>query len=252
MRANLRPFLAATAMLALACAHRDAVQRPHQEPNGAAGGGDSEEGATEPAPYETPGPAGPPIEPSRKSNLDRAGTGAGLEFGLAGGGDDLVTATYADGHEATMAAGGLLLVALNAEWTPIRTRAHHGFGVGLSGGIKYNSLGASNGSVRFLRFPVIASAHALWHVKQKHFFLTRAGLEKDLAPTLSGDGLAAGLNLGLSSHIGALGEAGIYWQAARDLGIDLKVRYTWIEYRYGRATIDGSSVAFLATVHVPL
>jgi len=254
MRANLPPFLVATAMLALACAtaHHDVAEGARQEPGRATGGGDSEEATTEPAAYETPSAAAPPIERRRKSKLDRAGTGFGVEFGLGGGGDDLVSATYADGHQAKMSAGGLLLLALHAEWTPIRTREHHGFGLGLSGGFKYNGLSAANGSVKFMRYPVIASAHALLHVKQKYFFLARAGLEKDFAPALSGDGLGVGVNASFTSNLGALGEVGVYWQANKDLGCDVKVRYTRIEYGYPGGSIDGSSLALLATALMTL
>jgi hypothetical protein len=251
MSASLRPFPIATALLALASAcataHHDGAQRSRQEPGPVAGGGDGEEAAAEPVPYETPTAAGPPPEHRRESKLDRAGTGFGLEFGMGGGGDDLVAATYADGHQAKMSAGGLLLLALHAEWTPVRTHQHHGFGVGVSGGVKYNGLSGNNGSVKFLRYPVIASAHALWHVKQKYFFLTRAGVEKDLAPALSGDGVGVGVNASFTSNLGVLGEVGVYWQADRDLGFDVKLRYTRIEYGYGSGSIDGSSIALLVT-----
>jgi hypothetical protein len=252
MRVNLPPFLVAPVLLILAtsCAttHHDIAQPSRQEP----GGGDSEEATAEPVPYETPTAAGPPAEHRRESKLDKAGTGLGVEFGMGGGGDDLVTATYTDGHQAKMSAGGLLVLALHAEWTPIRTRERHGFGLGLSAGVKYNGLSADNGSVKFLRYPVIASAHALLHVKQKYFFLARAGLEKDFAPALSGDGLGVGMNASFTSSLGAMGEMGVYWQANRKLGCDVKVRYTHIKYSYGSGSVDGSSLALLATALMTL
>lgn len=263
MSANPCLLPVATALLALAgacaTANHDVAQRSRQEPGRVGAGADSEEATTDegsvttmPAPYETPTAAGPPTKRRRESKLDRAGTGAGVEFGMAGGGDDLIAATYADGRQATMSAGGLLLLALHAEWTPIRTRGHHGFGLGVSGGFKYNGLSGSNGSVKFLRYPVIASVHALWHVKQKYFLLTRAGLEKDFAPALSGDGVGVGVNASFTSNLGVLSEAGVYWQADREVGFDVKVRYTWIEYGYGSTRIDGSSVALLATALMTL
>jgi hypothetical protein len=217
--------------------------------------GEEEQGDAGPAPapavYESP--AAPPAKRKQPvPRLARAGTGVVMELGAAFGGDDLVTAVFSNGESDTLTAGGGVLLLLGGEWTPFRSRKFHGLGFGLRAGLKYDSVGASNGKISLMRFPVLASVHGLIHFHRGFFALGRVGVEKDFRPVLSGEGDARLSSVTFANRLGVFVESGFYWQTGWDTGFGLSVRYTWMEYGFASAQLDASSVALVGTFHVSL
>ena len=199
-------------------------------------------------PYESPSNAQVETRNSGSSS-PRIGTGLNLELGLAFGGDDMVTALYTNGDRSTLTAGGGVLLSIGGEWTPFWRHRSIGFGLGVNIGFKYNSVGASNGTVSLRRFPLVSVVHALFLVKKRFFLIAKAGAVKDLGLDLSGDGLAAGLHATMTSSLGILGGLGLCWQLDRDTGVELAFRYTVIQYTLPGGTLDGSSATILTGLH---
>jgi len=172
-----------------------------------------------------------------------------LDFGLgfALGGDDLVYAEFDTGEDTTLSAGNGVIVNLGATVTPLWF-GRIGLGASVDLGIKYAGIEASNGSVSFTRFPVVASAHGLFSVNTNWSVLVAGGLHYDLGASLSGDGLFDDLQFDSESALGFMIEAGGYYEE-RPLGIDVTLRYTALEYEFDGRKVDGMSIGLFGTFH---
>jgi hypothetical protein len=61
-------------------------------------------------------------------------------------------------------------------------------------------------------------------------FLLRAGAEWDLGAHVSGDGIASGLEADLSSHLGFVGDIGLWYQSSNQVSMTLTFRYNRMTY----------------------
>jgi hypothetical protein len=117
-----------------------------------------------------------------------------LGLGLAFGGDDLIKATMSNGDTQTLSAGTGVDLTLGATLTPLWIANTAGFGVGASVGVKYDSVGGSNGSADLTRFPVELWAQTLLRLSPRWFLAVAGGAHKDLDVSLGSSGVASGFN----------------------------------------------------------
>jgi opacity protein-like surface antigen len=118
--------------------------------------------------------------------------GAGLTFG----GDTLANVTYTDGTTDSIKAGGLFALYGGGEFRV-------GDAVSLQATIGYHvddTKAASNGSVKFSRYPVDLLAY--YHLNDK--FRLGAGAQFVNSPKLDGSGVASNINMSFESTTGVV------------------------------------------------
>lgn len=71
-----------------------------------------------------------------------------------------------------------------------------------------------------------------------------AGISKDIAPSLSGDGSAAGLQADFGSPLGWFVDFGALWYQNWQTALGASIRYTHARYTYAGESFDASSVGF--------
>jgi hypothetical protein len=179
------------------------------------------------------------------------GNGPNFEIGAMFGGDTLVTATFENGDTENIKAGQGLLLTVGWMWTPLMSGNNFGAGAGFNIGWKVDFINASNASVTFSRFPLMLAAHALIPLDERWRLLVRAGPYTELAPNLSGDGLASG-GLDFGTAIGAMGEAGFYYMSGAHSGLGLVLRYTSLHLSAGGASVDASNFGVVLSTHYRL
>ncbi|HEY7371587.1 MAG TPA: hypothetical protein VIF57_05360 [Polyangia bacterium] len=172
-----------------------------------------------------------------------------MDLGYAGGGRDLVTATFANGEESTLSSGDGLILALGADFTPIWIGDVLGLGAGATFGLKYAEVGASNGRVSLLRFPLAATMNVFVGVSRRWLLLFRAGVVEDTNARLTGNGVANLPDIPLSSSLGFIGEAGVAFARGDHLGMSLTMRITAIDYSYGGETIPAANIGVVMSLY---
>jgi hypothetical protein len=187
-----------------------------------------------------------PTRPFSRVRIDRgqvAGaaerSNVGMRFitGVTIGGERLASVTFTNGESEDLRAGDGIHLAFGLNWTPIWLDNWVGLGAGLDGGLKYASIGASNGHISLLSWPVILSLHTMLAGGTNWSLLARAGLEKDFAPRMSGDGLGAGADASLSSKVGFMGELGPTFTRPGAAGYGFVARFSSIEYTFAGVAI---------------
>lgn len=116
---------------------------------------------------------------------------------VTGGGDTLAHVTYTNGDTKDIKSGGLVDIKGGIEYrapdSPFAVQASLGYHV--------DRTAASNGDVRFTRYPL--ELLGFWSAQPN--FRIGGGLRKALSPKLSSSGVAAGLgNADLSSTVGVV------------------------------------------------
>jgi hypothetical protein len=115
-------------------------------------------------------------------------------FGLTGGGKTLAEVQYTDGHTQSIKSGGLVELKLGLQYrstgSPVATQ--------LTVGYHIDDTNASNGSVRFSRYPVELLGY--WHINDN--VRLGGGLRWTLNPKLSLSGEAGSGSLGFKSSLG--------------------------------------------------
>lgn len=175
-----------------------------------------------------------------------------VELGAGGGGDDLVTVTLSDGSRQTLSAGDGVAVSVGLMVTPLWLGDRLGAGVTATAGYKGMSVGGSNGGIGLGRFPVTAAIHVLPRFAQRWFFLIRGGIDQETNVSLSGSGIASGVEHGLRATLGAFGEAGVYniLDTPEQRGASsLTLRYTKLTYTAEGGSADGSSVMLFCAIY---
>jgi hypothetical protein len=178
----------------------------------------------------------------------RPGTGIGFDTGFAFGGKSLVHATFTDGSTDDLAAGEGLILNVTGAATLFWLSDAVGFGVGGQIGLKYRSVGASNASISFTRFPAVVFGQMVAPATPRGSFLLRAGAEKDLGASISGDGDAAGVDVSLSSNLGFMGELGFWYRLSNNGAMTGTLRFTRVQYSAAGGNVDGTSGAVLLGV----
>ncbi len=151
----------------------------------------------------------------------------GLDFTF--GGDKLDTATYTNGVNRDITAGGLMQLKGGAEfqlapqWSLQATIGYH-----------VDRAGANNGSITFQRFPL--EAIAFYQVAPQ--FRLGAGLRAALSPNFSQSGVAGNANLDLTTKVGFVIEG--EYMFSPQFGLSVR----GVSEKYGvsgySGTIDGS------------
>lgn len=188
-----------------------------------------------------------PTADAEASEPYRPKFGVNGAFGLAFGGDDLVTAEYDNGEERTLSAGTGVILSVGATATPLWA-GPVGFGVGVDLGWKYTQLTAENGTLSLERFPVVGSLHTLFHVGGSWYLLAAGGVHHELGVSISGDGVFDGISADPESSLGFMGEIGALY-GKRGFGVDATLRYTTLEYEANGDTADASNFGFFTGVH---
>jgi hypothetical protein len=173
-----------------------------------------------------------------------------FEIGAFFGGTDLVTADLSDGSSETLSAGQGLGISLGGMWTPLWAADAAGFGLGFDAGVIYDSVGGSNASVSFTRFPIGLTAHTLLRLDDRWLWMFKAGIRKELDIGLSGAGDAD--SVPITGDLGVLGEAGIYYVLSsgdQHGATSFTIRYTASHDSIGGASVSASNIGLVWTTY---
>lgn len=187
-------------------------------------------------------------EPARRRAQPIAAFRLGL--GLAGGGDDLIEATYTNGNTDTLSAGSGVSFTLGASLTPLWIADAIGFGLGGSFGYKVDSIDASNGSIELSRVPIDVWMQSLVRVSPRWFISLAWGPHKDLDIGLSGSGLASDLRATFDCSWGWMAEIGVLNWSSQYVGGGVAFRYTKVQYLYDGVGLNAESFGLELSLHL--
>jgi hypothetical protein len=173
--------------------------------------------------------------------------GVGLGFGLAFGGESLVTATLSDGTTDELNAGQGVLLTARAFLNPLWVSEVIGFGLGVEWGWKYTSISASNAGLSLTRFPFELMGRFLARFNGDCYLVLAGGLHNESGVRISGSGAFGGLEGKLDDALGPTGEVGVLF-SSEHVGIDLTLRYTHLTYTVGSASGDASHVGLFTGI----
>jgi hypothetical protein len=152
----------------------------------------------------------------------------GMAF--TGGGETLVTVTYSDGTSKNIKSGGLIDLKLGADY-----RVNDMFSLQGSVGFHTDSTSASNGSVRFTRFPIELLGY--WHASPA--FRLGGGVRVPTGAKLRSSGVAASLgDTSFDTSAGVVLEGEYFFSPHFGLGL----RAVKETYEVGGSKIDGDHV----------
>lgn len=175
----------------------------------------------------------PPTEFARAAHQGKliSTLGVNITAGLAFGGDTVFRATYSDGSTSSMQAGDGLSVLGGLTFTPFWFGDRFGLGLGAEAGYKYRANRADNGTAELTRFPLLVTARGLFALGANWHLLAAVGGQADLGTQMSGDGIAANLDVKLKDSLGLVMEAGVLLGAPRSFGAEITGRYTMQRYQ---------------------
>lgn len=154
-----------------------------------------------------------------------------LQAGLTGGGDTLATAIFSNGDTKKIDAGGLVHLAAGVLWTP------HNVPLAMQATIGYHvdEITASNGDMRFSRYPVELMALYTGAGRLR----LGAGFRYVNAPRLAIDlDGQAGATIDYKDALGLIAEVGFQFSPQ----LWLAVRGTFEEYKVDK--LNGTNVSF--------
>jgi hypothetical protein len=197
----------------------------------------------------------PPQEGPQEEEVDEwlrhPGSGVMFDFGGFGGGADLATAQLSDGTNETLSAGGGVFFSIGGLLTPVWIGDAVGFGLGGYAGVKYQSIGGSNGHLSLNRFPLGVGAHSLIRLSERWFLFLRGGIQKEVGGSLSGDGDVSG-SQDLTTSLGVLAEGGFYYvskAADNHMAALLTFRYTTGQDSANGQTVEANSAGIVLGIH---
>lgn len=161
-------------------------------------------------------------------------------LGLTSGGDTLATVVFTDGSTESIKAGGLVHVFGGVEF-----RASPQVTMQINGGYQVdNTGGASNGSLRFSRYPI----EVLAHYQINPAFRLGGGARFVTSPKIRGSGVLSGTDLDFENTTGVVFE-GEYLVTP---SIGLKLRGVAEKYKpsIGGPSADGNSIGFYFTWYI--
>jgi len=181
--------------------------------------------------------------------MRKPGSGLSMFFGGAFGGADFVKASNSDGDESTLSSGSGVIAGIGATLTPLWAADTVGFGLGVDGAIKYDHLGASNGSASITRFPVALTAHILTDVSDGlHFLIFKGGVTRDFGVNYSASGFAS-IDADVSGTWGPIGAVGYYKRTNDVFGWDLLAFFTVTKHVIGAERISANSIGVTWGLH---
>jgi hypothetical protein len=166
-----------------------------------------------------------------------------LSAGLSFGGATLASGELTDGSDRTLRAGTGVILSLGGKLTPVWIGDCIGFGAGVDFGWKYGSMTASDGAITLTRFPLVGTIHGLLRVSSDWFIFVAGGLVYEVDVSVSSSGVLAGTNAKADNALGELAEAGLRY-VEDEFGVDIKLRYTSLEYRFESGTFSANNGGF--------
>ena len=133
-------------------------------------------------------------------------------MGISGGGDKLATAEYTDGQTQNIRAGSGVYFTGGVDY-----RVASDFSIQGTINFHIDDTSASNGSIRFERFPIEFLGY--YHVNDA--LRIGAGLRYINGAKLSSSGAASGLNFKFDNTVSSVAEAEYFWTPQ----IGMKMRY---------------------------
>jgi hypothetical protein len=177
------------------------------------------------------------------------GNGLSLVFGGAFGGEDFVKATNSQGDTESLSSGSGVIVGVGAMLTPLWVAEAAGFGLGLDAAVKYDHLGASNGSASITRFPVSLTAHVLLNVSDYlHFIIFKGGVVRDFDVNYSASGFTA-LDVNVTGTWGPTGAIGYYKRSNDVFGWDILAFFAITKHQIGPDQINADSLGVSIGLH---
>lgn len=157
------------------------------------------------------------------------------QLGLTTGGDTLASATFSNGDTETLKAGGLINLAAGVIWEP----AQIPFAAQLMVGYHFDTIDASNGDMRFERYPIELLGLYTGAGKLR----LGAGLRYVTSPRLKVNvgGVANG-RVDFDDTVGFIAEVG--YQFSRQFWLSL--RGTFEDYK--ASSVNGASVVSTGTI----
>src|SRR5262245_33878992 len=155
-----------------------------------------------------------------------------LGLGLTGGGDTLATVIYTDGTSDSIKGGGLVHIFGGAEFRlgdQVTMQATVGYHVD-------ETTGASDGSLRFSRYPIELLAH--YHVNPQ--FKIGGGARFVNSAKIDSRGVLSGTRFDFDSTVGAVVEG--EWMVTPSLG--LKLRFVNEKYKASGVSTSGNHAGF--------
>lgn len=152
-----------------------------------------------------------------------------LQGGLHTGGDDLVTATFTNGDTEKLKGGGLFSFSAG-----LGSDVAENLEARLMAGVKFDTIEADNGDAKFVRYPI----EALLMYKSGEKVYVGGGLSYHLNPSISGSGLAGGLNIDFDNALGLVVELDYMLSNGGYLGVKL----TSIDYEVNGQSASGNSI----------
>jgi hypothetical protein len=206
-------------------------------------------------------PDAPPPEPvasaTRAGSSDaelsgrRPGSGLSLFTGFAFGGADFVKATSSNGNDETLSAGTGLILGLGAMVTPLWPSDLIGFGVGVDGALKYDSINADNGSASITRFPLALTAHLLTGPDGNNFFMLKGGIARDFGVNYSASGFDT-IAANVKGEWGPTGAIGYYRRSNDSFAWDVLGVFTLTNHVVGAEKVNANSFGLTFGVHLNL
>jgi len=155
------------------------------------------------------------------------------KLGFDFGGDNLVTAQFSNGSSESIKANELLYLGGGAS---IITDSKD-IEVEVTLSYKFKNISATNGDIKWTRFPL----EALVFYRMPKFRLG-GGLTYHLGPKLSGSGIASNINGNFDDSLGLVLQADYLITQKASVG----ARYTSLKYKIGGTSVDASGVGITA------
>jgi hypothetical protein len=181
----------------------------------------------------------------------RPGSGLSLFTGFAFGGADFVKATSSNGNDETLSAGTGFIVGLGAMVTPLWPSDLIGFGVGVDGALKYDSINADNGSASITRFPLALTAHLLTGPDGNNFFMLKGGIARDFGVNYSASGFDT-VDANVKGEWGPTGAIGYYKRSNDSFAWDILGVFTLTNHVVGTEKLNANSFGLTVAAHLNL
>ena len=205
-------------------------------------------------PRHQPGAAATPAHGSSsdaEASGRRPGSGLSIFTGFAFGGADFVKATSSSGNDETLSSGQGFILGIGAMVTPLWPSDLIGFGVGVDGALKYDSIDASNGSASITRFPVALTAHLLTGPDGNNFFMLKGGIARDFGVSYSVSGFDM-IDANVRGEWGPTGAFGYYKRSNDSFAWDILGVFTLTNHLVGDEKVNASSFGITFGAHLNL
>ena len=151
-----------------------------------------------------------------------------------------------------MTAGSGFFLSAGGTLTPLWFEKTYGLGIGGSFGFKFDHIGASNGDLSFIRYPLDLWLQVLMRASETWYLAVAGGAHKEYGANISGTGVAQGVQTDLQSPLGWMGEFGLHWAPSWHTAYAFFVRLTKVRYANDLGSADGTNVGFGAAFNFNL